>query len=102
MFEREAQWVGKCLGGLTVEELGTVVNIGSSTYHFRTVKQPWIDRDNFAGLRARGVPVIHVDLKEDDGVDITADVMSEGGFARLRALEPRTALLCNILEHRRP
>jgi hypothetical protein len=97
MFKKEARWLADCLAGL--DSPAPIVNIGSSTLHFRTVEQPWIDEILFAPLRQRNVEVINVDLKQAPGVDLCLDLLSDDGFEQLKALRPRTVLLCNLLEH---
>ena len=99
MFKQEAAWIAARLSTLDAAEVGTIVNVGSSTHEFRTVRQPWVDAELFAPLRARNLPVVHVDLKADQGVDLVADILSDDGFAAAKAHRPRTVLLCNILEH---
>ncbi|MFY0534931.1 hypothetical protein [Nannocystis pusilla] len=76
-----------------------LLNLGSSDLHFRTEVQPWIDREVFAPLRARGAAIVHSDLKTLPGVDIAADALSEAGLSRLRAVGARAILCCNMLEH---
>jgi hypothetical protein len=99
MFEAEAIWLEKLLRDRTAEELSPLLNIGSSTAHFREVEQPWAEQRLFAPLRARGVKIIHLDNREGDGIDIRADVLSPADLPRIRALKPKSILCCNILEH---
>lgn len=99
MFRKEAAWIASRLAAMDAAEVGTILNIGSSTERFRTVQQPWIDELLFAPMRARGIRVVHLDRKEADGVDLVADIMSDEGNAAASAQRPRTVMLCNILEH---
>ncbi len=99
MFRQEAAWIAARIAALDPADVGTVANIGSSTLQFRTQRQPWVDAELFAPLRTRGVPVVHVDLKAEEGVDLIGDILSEDGYAAVKAYRPRTVLLCNILEH---
>ena len=50
-----------------MEELSPLLNLGASTKHFRQIEQPYIDELVFRPLEARGVRVIHSDLKAADG-----------------------------------
>src|SRR5689334_17750188 len=97
MFEREAHWVADILNKLSPE--GVVLNLGSSDLQFRNVTQPWIDKLIFAPLRARGTSVIHVDLREGEGIDIRADILKPQDFDRLSTCKPDIILCCNLLEH---
>jgi hypothetical protein len=99
MFEAEAIWLEKLLRDRTAEELSPLLNIGSSTAHFREIEQPWAEQRLFAPLRARGIKIIHLDSREGDGIDIRADVLSAADLPRIRALKPKSILCCNILEH---
>jgi SAM-dependent methyltransferase len=97
MFRKEAQWLADCLQA--IDDPSPVLNIGSSSAGFREKVQPWIDQILFAPLRERGVRVIHNDIKEGRGIDSQANLLTDEGFAELKALKPRTILLCNLLEH---
>jgi 2-polyprenyl-3-methyl-5-hydroxy-6-metoxy-1,4-benzoquinol methylase len=80
-------------------DLSPLINLGSSTDVFRKVESPWVDRLLFQPLHDRGVDVVHVDLAAAPGVDLVADIMTEDGLAKLRAIGPKTVMLCNVLEH---
>jgi len=99
MFAREAAWIADALSAEDPQALSPLLNVGSSTRAFRTQIQPWIHEGLVAPLEARGVRFVHLDLKAADGVDIAADILSDEGFARARAVGARALLLCNILEH---
>ncbi|MDP3172982.1 MAG: hypothetical protein Q8M88_00935 [Phenylobacterium sp.] len=99
MFPTEAAWVGAALSAFDAEALSPLLNVGASTRTFRTEIQPWIHEEIVAPLEARGVRVVHLDLKEGDGVDIAADILSDEGLARAKAVGARALTLCNILEH---
>ncbi len=99
MFKKEAAWIAERLAPMSPEQIGTILNVGSSSHQFRTERQPWIDEELFAPLRARNIPVVHVDLKNEPGVDLIANIGEAEGFAAAKAHRPRTVMLCNILEH---
>ena len=99
MFEQEAVWVSEALSQIDAPVLSPLLNIGSSSLAFRTVAQPFIQARLFAPLAARGVEVVHADLKAEPGVDLTCDILSEAGFAAAKAVGARSLLLCNLLEH---
>jgi SAM-dependent methyltransferase len=81
------------------EESSPLLNVGSSTREYNEKYQPWIERDLFAPLRKLGVKIINLDRHVADGVDITADIMNDDDFARIKASPYRTILCCNIMEH---
>lgn len=99
MFAREAAWIAEALSEADARSLNPLLNVGASTRKFRTEDQPWIQQALIAPLEARGVRFVHLDLKEAEGVDIAADIMSDEGFQRAKAVGGRALLLCNILEH---
>lgn len=99
MHRGEAEWVARALASVPAEALSPLLNIGSSTAEFRTRIQPWIEERLIAPLTARGVRLVHVDLKAAPGVDLAADIMDPAGFAAAQALNPKGLLLCNLLEH---
>lgn len=99
MFRKEAEWVASTLEHLVRKDAGPILNLGSSDLEFRTQVQPWIDALIFAPLRARGIEIIHVDMREGEGIDIRADIMKPDDLARLSVYAPQIILCCNLLEH---
>ena len=97
VFEPEATRLRQLL--LDRGDVSPVLNLGSSTRHFREVTEPHIERELFAPLRAAGVAVTHSDLKAGDGVDIVGDLLDPGVLARLKAGRFRCVILSNVLEH---
>ena len=106
MFEREARWIGDRLAAYPPRLLSPLLNVGSGTRAFRESVQPWIARDLFAPLAARGIEIVHLDPRPEDGpadgIDIRADLLRDGDFARVAGTRRYAALLCcNVLEHLR-
>lgn len=99
MLPTEARWLREALQGIDAQALSPLLNLGSSTARFREVDQPYIDADIFAPLRARGINVVHCDLKQEEGVDIACDLLAEEMPAGLAAIFPRAVLCTNMLEH---
>src|SRR5580700_9405226 len=99
MFEAEARWLRTALDRYAPERLSPLLNLGSSTAKFRAEIQPWTEEVLFRPLRARGVAIVHVDRRDEAGVDVRADLTDPADVPRLRALSPRAVLCCNLLEH---
>jgi hypothetical protein len=99
MFEAEVRWLRTALDGFAPERLSPLLNLGSSTDVFRERIQPWTETGLFRPLRARGIAIVHVDMRDEQGVDLRADLTNLSDVARLRALGPRALLCCNLLEH---
>lgn len=76
-----------------------VLNLGSSTYEFRKLESPFIDRYIFAPLEKSGVSVTHCDLKAGQGVDIVADITTPEGEKTCLSLRANIVLVNNLLEH---
>ena len=99
MLLREAEWLAQYFGRRSNAELGSILNIGSSTADFRERVQPFIEELIFRPLNERGVPVIHTDIKADEGVSVVADILSDDDLSRLADLGAKTILCSNVLEH---
>jgi SAM-dependent methyltransferase len=94
MFVDESIWIRNALDGV-LERGMTLLDIGSSTLFFRTVAQPYVDKNVFSPLRERGVDVLHLDARAEPGVDIVADVTNLKGVDRTFD----AALCTSLLEH---
>lgn len=99
MFEAEAAWLCAALDRYPTERLSPLLNLGSSTALFRERIQPWTEVLLYRPLRDRGVDLVHVDRRDEDGVDFRADLTEPGDLMRLAAIGPRALLCCNLLEH---
>jgi hypothetical protein len=99
MHVEEAHWINRILERIPAEELTPVLNMGSSTADFRLREQPHIDRFVFAPLRKRGVRVVNQDIKEAAGVDVVGNLMDPRFVEKLRAMQFRTLLCNNLLQH---
>jgi hypothetical protein len=99
VFKAEAQWLYRHISAFSADEISPLLNIGSSTREFREVEQPWTNEELFSPLRTHGVSVIHCDFREGDGIDVRADVLNDNDLPRLKALNAKAILCCNILEH---
>ncbi len=99
MRRSEAEYVGSLLANLSSDQLSPLVNLGSSTLHFRRVAQPHIEREIFGPLQQRGIHVIHADLKAAPGVDLVGDIYDPSIAERIKRLGPNLVLCCNIIEH---
>jgi hypothetical protein len=95
----ESQWLGQRMAALPDDALFPLLNVGSSTLEFRTQRQPYIDQNIFAPLRARGGKVFHLDIKEAPGVDIVGDLLSPAFLEKLVGMQIRSVMISNVLEH---
>jgi hypothetical protein len=95
----EAKHIEMLLASLATEAMNPCLNIGSSTAHYRTVEQPHVNAHVFQPLRERGVRIINLDMKEDEGVDLVGDVLDPAFQAKLATFHPRLVMCTNLLEH---
>ena len=97
MFDREAARLREILLGQRA--VSPLLNLGSSTRLFREVTKPHIQEELFGPLEAAGVQVFHSDLKQDEGVDLTGDILDPVVRADLKARGFKCVLCANMLEH---
>lgn len=98
MRPEEASWIGRILASSDLTGR-TVMNVGSSTGRFREVTQPHIELEIFAPLMARGVRVIHADMKAAEGVDLVGDLLDPAFRRQVVAIAPDVVLANNLFEH---
>lgn len=99
MFVEEAKWIKARLAELPLASGARVLDIGSSTLEYRTVRQPHITELVHRPLLERGCTLTCGDIKAGEGVDLVVDLsradLPEATFAR-----PYDLVICsNILEH---
>jgi hypothetical protein len=80
-------------------DVSPLLNLGSSTRDFRERAKPHIEAQLFRPLREAGVEVVHCDLKQGEGIDLSGDILDPAVRERLKAMGFRTVLLSNLLEH---
>ena len=99
MFIEESERVAAVISTfIPREHISNVLDVGSSSYEFRTVVQPHIEKNLFEPLKRAGCTVKHLDIKMADGVDISVDLSNPKEFSF--PLETFSLILCtNILEH---
>lgn len=99
MHIEEARWIQKVLSRQPLENICSVLNIGSSTKYLRSVQQPFIEEIVFRPLSERGIKVIHTDIKNGDGVDLAGNLLDETFRDELRKSNFKMILCSNLLEH---
>ena len=99
MQEIEANWIERTLRDFPASSLSPILDIGSQTLAFRTLEKPYIHNRLFAPLMARGVSIIYSDLQEGDGIDISANLLEDEGYAQIKQTAPKTVFCNNVLEH---
>jgi hypothetical protein len=100
VLEEEAHWIRTVLDELP-DDAFPLLNLGSGARAVRERNEPYADRLIFQPLAARGVRVIHADIKAAEGVDVVLDFTSATDRATLagRVGPVRTIACSNVLEH---
>jgi len=99
MLHEEARWWRHIIGEIEPSLLYPMLNVGSSTEHFRTVEQPFIDLYLFRPAREKGQTVVHLDTKGDAGVDMVGDLTQESFRETLVAMNFNSVFCSHLLEH---
>jgi len=99
MRPEEAKYIGDQVRVLLTEDTDTLINIGSSTDNFRRVDQPYIHREIFEQIDNSGKSVVHVDLKDNDGVDLVGNIFDKEMQTTIKSYKPKVLLVCNLMEH---
>jgi len=95
----EADWIREALLEIGPGTASPVANVGSSTGEFRSVRKPHIEERLFHPLRQAGFEIVHIDMKQADGVDLVGDLTDPAFLARVRATGCRSVICSNLLEH---
>lgn len=98
MLLEEAQWIGHKLQSVFFKGQ-KILNLGSSTLRARTVLQPHMADYIFNPLESMDIQVLHSDIIEDVGVDITGDFTDPEFIVMLKSMKFDGVLCCNLLEH---
>lgn len=99
MLREEAKWLANVIYSLEPNCVFPLLNIGSSTQYFREKEQPWIDENLFYPARTLGYSVIHMDIKNNIGVDLVGDLYDSEFLQKLSTMNIRSVLCSNLLEH---
>ncbi|MHA2040027.1 MAG: class I SAM-dependent methyltransferase [Promethearchaeota archaeon] len=97
MTREESVWTRKILREADLSSVNDVLDIGSSTKEFRTVKQPYIDGNVFEPLRERSISISYMDKKNGEGIDLVYDI--ENVSADDIGKQFDLVICCNLLEH---
>jgi hypothetical protein len=98
MLEKEAKWIAGELDRIGTES-SPMLNVGSSTLHFRTQLQPFIHEQIIVPYEQAGGAFLHLDMKKEEGVDLAGDLMDPVFREKVRALNIKGVLCSNLLEH---
>ena len=84
MMAPESLWIAQRIIDLTESAISfEMLNVGSSTKHFREVSHPHIHENIFKPIRER-CRVVHLDVKAQDGVDLVGDLTDPNFLEQLK------------------
>jgi len=95
----ESIWLGQHIHGLPADELFPLCNLGSSTGYFRTMQQPHIEQYIFKEAHEKNLSVVHVDLKNAEGVDLSGNILHPEFQEILKRQNFKSVFCSNFLEH---
>lgn len=99
MLIKEAQWIKSQIHYHFNDDDFPLLNLGSSTIHFRKFKQSHIHNEIFYPLEINGRKVIHCDIKDMKGVDIVGNITNDKFRSKLKKMKIKSVLCSNLLEH---
>jgi hypothetical protein len=99
MLIEESIWIKTIFEKYFSEENFPLLNIGSSTVHFRKVVQPQIHEHVFLPLENKNLKIIHLDMKMEEGVDLIGDLSNDEFRSSLKKIGIKSVLCSNLLEH---
>jgi hypothetical protein len=98
MRPAEAKYIGTLINMFDKQEISPCINVGSGSLGHRQSADK-VQEYVFDVLDGKGVSIYHVDLKQEEGVDIVGDIFNADIQKQLKALKPKLVLCCNMLEH---
>ena len=99
MFVEETKWFFEKITALPSSAVFPAANLGSCTGAYRSKTQPHIDRFLFRPLKKQNLKVIHVDIQEASGVDLSGDLSDPEFRAVLKQLQVKSVFCNHLLEH---
>ena len=98
MLYEESKWIGSEL--LKIYKPGTrILNIGSSSFEFRSIIQPHINKFIFDPLLTKNSTIIHTDIVKAEGVDLVGDLTEKVFINKLKTEKYDIVICSNLLEH---
>lgn len=94
MLYEESLWIKNQLAKINLPKNSLALNLGSSTLKFRTIDQPYINKNVVLPLEEAGIKLFHADKKKSSGVDIIVDV------EKIKLIRKYDLVICtSMLEH---
>lgn len=98
MRPEEAMYLGAWFSMLDPAEISPLIELGASTQAFLET-HPHVQRHLLGPLIERGVRIVKTDIQPGPHIDIAGDIYDPAAQEKLKAVEAKCVLCCNILEH---
>ena len=98
MRPEEATYLGAWLSMQDLAEISPLIELGASTQAFLET-HPHVQRHLLGPLIERGVRIVKTDIQPGPHIDIAGDIYDLAAQEKLKAVEAKCVLCCNILEH---
>jgi hypothetical protein len=98
MRPEEATYLGAWLSMQDLAEISPLIELGASTQTFLET-HPHVQRHLLGPLIERGVRIVKTDIQPGPHIDIAGDIYDPAAQEKLKAVEAKCVLCCNILEH---
>lgn len=97
MLREESLWISEKTKEILSQKPFPAINIGSSTLKYRTVTQPYIQKNIFSLFTDEKNQVLHIDMKKENGVDLAGNLYDAHFRENLKKLKPRLIFCNNLL-----
>ena len=95
MLYEESIAIRETFKDLNLPKRSKILDLGSSTREFRTMVQPYIEKNVFEPLKKRRFKIFHADIKKGKGINLVLDPEKE-----LNLSDKFSLLICtSLLEH---
>lgn len=97
MLIEESLWIGNKIKTIVECNAYPILNIGSSTKEYRTIRQSFIQKNIFDLIPKEFQNVVHLDMKEAEGVDIVGNLYDKAFLESIKKRKFKTVLINNLL-----
>lgn len=97
MLVEESTWIGEKIKIVVEQQAFPILNIGSSTKEYRTVRQSFIQKNIFDLVPEESKNIVHLDMKAAEGVDIVGNLYDKNFLQELKKYKFKTIMINNLL-----
>lgn len=98
MLVEESKIITQMLQGIPQDGISPILNLGSSTLHYRQVDQAFMQENIFSPLDKMNISVVHSDLKSAEGVDLPGNIEDKDFRQQLKDNQFKVILANNLFE----